>query len=62
LKKFKSMISAFETKQNEVMQAMADAQQAGISAMMGGLQASGNPEERQEGLRSLQFSSMLATA
>ena len=36
LKKFKSMISAFETKQNEVMQAMADAQQAGISAMMAG--------------------------
>jgi hypothetical protein len=36
-KKFKSMISAFETKQNEVMQAMADAQQAGISAMMAGL-------------------------
>ena len=30
------MISAFETKQNEVMQAMADAQQAGISAMMAG--------------------------
>ena len=35
-KKFKSMISVFETKQNEVMQAMADAQQAGISAMMAG--------------------------
>ncbi len=33
-KKSKSMISAFETKQNEVMRAMADAQQAGISAMM----------------------------
>jgi hypothetical protein len=30
------MISAFETKQNEVMQAMADAQQASISAMMAG--------------------------
>ena len=30
------MISAFETKQNEVMQAMADAQQAGISVMMAG--------------------------
>ena len=37
LKNFKSMVSAFETKQNEVMQAMADAQQAGISAMMAGL-------------------------
>ncbi len=36
-KKFKSMISAMETKQNEVMQAMADAQQAGISAMLVGL-------------------------
>jgi hypothetical protein len=35
-KKFKSMISAFETKHNKVMQAMADAQQAGISAMMAG--------------------------
>jgi hypothetical protein len=35
-KKFKSMISAMETKQNEVMQAMADAQQAGISAMLAG--------------------------
>ena len=30
------MISAMETKQNEVMQAMADAQQAGISAMLAG--------------------------
>ena len=30
------MISAFETKQTEVMQAMADAQQAGISVMMVG--------------------------
>jgi hypothetical protein len=36
-KKFKSMISAMETKQNEVMQAIADAQQAGISAMLAGL-------------------------
>jgi hypothetical protein len=36
-KKIKSMISARETKQNEVMQAMADAQQAGISAMLAGL-------------------------
>jgi hypothetical protein len=35
-KRFKSMISAMETKQNEVMQAMADAQQAGISAMLAG--------------------------
>jgi hypothetical protein len=34
--KFKSMISAMKTKQNEVMQAMADAQQAGISAMLAG--------------------------
>ena len=31
------MISAMETKQNEVMLAMADAQQAGISAMLAGL-------------------------
>jgi hypothetical protein len=30
------MISSFETKQNEVIQAMADAQQAGISTMMAG--------------------------
>ena len=34
-KKFKSMISALETKQNEVLEAMADAHQAGISAMLG---------------------------
>ena len=30
------MISAMETKQNEVMQAMADAQQSGISTMLVG--------------------------
>ena len=36
LKKFKSTISAFKTKQHEVMQAMADAQQAGIFVMMAG--------------------------
>jgi hypothetical protein len=36
LKRFKSMISAMGTKQIEVMQAMADAQQAGISAMLAG--------------------------
>jgi hypothetical protein len=35
-KKFKSMISALETKQNEIILAMADAQQARILAMMGG--------------------------
>jgi hypothetical protein len=35
-KKFKSMISVIESKQNEVITAMANAQQAGISAMMGG--------------------------
>jgi hypothetical protein len=34
-KKFKSMISALETKQNKVLEAMADAHQAGISAMLG---------------------------
>ncbi len=36
-KKFKSMIFAMETKQNDVMQAMANAQQAGIFAMLAGL-------------------------
>ncbi len=34
-KKFKSMISALETKRNKVLEAMADAQQAGISTMLG---------------------------
>ncbi len=34
-KKFKSMISALETKQNKVLEAMADAHQAGISAILG---------------------------
>jgi hypothetical protein len=34
-KKFKSMISALETKQNEVLEAMADAHQAGIFAILG---------------------------
>jgi hypothetical protein len=35
-KKFKGMVSALETKQNEVLEAMAEAQQAGIAAMMAG--------------------------
>ncbi len=30
------MVSALETKQNEVLEAMAEAQQAGIAAMMAG--------------------------
>ena len=34
-KKFKSMISALETKQNKVLEAVADAHQAGISAILG---------------------------
>jgi hypothetical protein len=34
-KKFKSMTSALETKQNKVLEAMANTQQAGISAMLG---------------------------
>ncbi len=34
-KKFKSMISALETKQKEVLEMMADAHQAGISAILG---------------------------
>ncbi len=34
-KKFKSMISALETKQNEVLEAMADAHQASRSAILG---------------------------
>jgi hypothetical protein len=34
-KKFKSMISALETKQNEVLEAMADAHQAGIFTILG---------------------------
>jgi hypothetical protein len=34
-KKFKSMISALETKQNKVLEVMADAQQAGISTILG---------------------------
>ncbi len=33
-KKFKGMVSALETKQNEVLEAMAEAQQADIAAMM----------------------------
>ena len=35
-KKYKGMVSALETKQNEVLAAMAEAQQAGIAAMMAG--------------------------
>ncbi len=35
-KKFKSMISALETRQNEVIVVMVDSQQAGVSAMLGG--------------------------
>jgi hypothetical protein len=35
-KKYKGMVSALETKQNEVLQAMAEAQQAGIAAMLAG--------------------------
>ena len=35
-KKYKSMVSALETKQNEVLAAMAEAQQASIAAMMAG--------------------------
>ncbi len=35
-KKFKGMVSALETKQNEVLEAMAEAQQAGIAVMMAG--------------------------
>ncbi len=34
-KKFKSMISALETKQNKVLEAVADAHQAGISTILG---------------------------
>jgi hypothetical protein len=34
-KKFKSMISALETKQNKVLEAMTDTHQAGISAILG---------------------------
>ena len=34
-KKLKSMISALETKQNKVLEAVADAHQAGISAILG---------------------------
>ncbi len=35
-KKFKGMVSALETKQNKVLEAMAEVQQAGIAAVMAG--------------------------
>jgi hypothetical protein len=35
IKKFKSVVSALETKQSEVLEAMADAHQVGISAILG---------------------------